>query len=289
MIDGSDYQALVGTWPSGHVALGAHSSSGQESSVLEGTWPKQMVDLSVCCSENDASMCFSEHGGTLQMSWRSWPEQVRNLALAAVELVSSGHGPLSSFFRSRENPSCPSWYLIKGRFPFILRQDKSLGLEAGCRTQTWGGDPDPGAGTWKPEGGTRDLEEGTWMPEAGAGNNMIFLIGLREYHHGIKLLVEFGVGRRLVARVFKLPYRVCLDVLALGLKGFTAGLEMLDFSLHFMRLSGSMNRVEECMGQDLGVFLRGRILVRLRIRGMRRFNKTRRILMLDSAGLACAT
>ncbi|KAF2563693.1 hypothetical protein F2Q70_00017544 [Brassica cretica] len=167
MIDGSDYQALVGTWPSGHVALGAHSSSGQESSVLEGTWPKQMVDLSVCCSENDASMCFSEHGGTLQMSWRSWPEQVRNLALAAVELVSSGHGPLSSFFRSRENPSCPSWYLIKGRFPFILRQDKSLGLEAGCRTQTWGGDPDPGAGTWKPEGGTRDLEEGTWMPEAG--------------------------------------------------------------------------------------------------------------------------
>ncbi|KAF3551727.1 hypothetical protein DY000_02006728 [Brassica cretica] len=65
-----------------------------------------------------------------------------------------------------------------------------------------------------------------------------------------------------------------------------------DFSLHFLRLSGSMNRMEECMGQDPGI-LRGRILARLRIRGMRRFNKTRRpklrILMLDPAGLACAS
>ncbi|KAF3595631.1 hypothetical protein DY000_02021829 [Brassica cretica] len=44
------------------------------------------------------------------------------------------------------------------------------------------------------------------------------------------------------------------------------------------------------MGQDLGI-LRGRILARQRIRGMRKFNKTRRlklrILMLDPAGLAC--
>ncbi|WZZ44739.1 LOW QUALITY PROTEIN: hypothetical protein YC2023_040998 [Brassica napus] len=60
----------------------------------------------------------------------------------------------------------------------------------------------------------------------------------------------------------------------------------------FLGLSGSMNRVEECMGQDLGI-LRGRILARLRIRGMRRFNKTRRpklrILMLDPAGFACAS
>ena len=43
------------------------------------------------------------------------------------------------------------------------------------------------------------------------------------------------------------------------------------------------------MGQDPGI-LRGRILARLRIRGMRRFNKTQRpklrILMLDSALLA---
>ncbi|KAH0862550.1 LOW QUALITY PROTEIN: hypothetical protein HID58_079761 [Brassica napus] len=42
-----------------------------------------------------------------------------------------------------------------------------------------------------------------------------------------------------------------------------------DFSLHFLRPSGSMNRVEECMGQEPGI-LRGRILARLRIRGMRR-------------------
>ena len=57
-------------------------------------------------------------------------------------------------------------------------------------------------------------------------------------------------------------------------------------------VAGSMNRVEECMGQDPGI-LRGRILARLRIRGMRRFNQTRRtklrILMLDSAGRACAS
>ncbi|KAH0867756.1 LOW QUALITY PROTEIN: hypothetical protein HID58_074778 [Brassica napus] len=61
-----------------------------------------------------------------------------------------------------------------------------------------------------------------------------------------------------------------------------------DFILHFLRLSGSMNRVEEYMGQDPRI-LRGRILARLRIRGMRRFNKTPkpklRILMLDSTGL----
>ncbi|KAL0678072.1 hypothetical protein Bca4012_006053 [Brassica carinata] len=55
---------------------------------------------------------------------------------------------------------------------------------------------------------------------------------------------------------------------------------------------GSLNRVEKCMGQDPGI-LRGRILARLRIRGMRRFNMTRRpklrILMLDSDGLACTS
>ncbi|KAH0903435.1 hypothetical protein HID58_042938, partial [Brassica napus] len=63
-----------------------------------------------------------------------------------------------------------------------------------------------------------------------------------------------------------------------------------DFSLHFLRLSGSMNCVEECMGQDPRI-LRGRILARLRIRGMRRFNKTwrpkLRILMLDSTSIGC--
>ncbi|KAF3520816.1 hypothetical protein DY000_02060390 [Brassica cretica] len=65
-----------------------------------------------------------------------------------------------------------------------------------------------------------------------------------------------------------------------------------DFSLHFLRLSGSMNRVEEYMGQDPRI-LRGRILARLGIRGMRRFNKIwrpkLRILMLDPVGLACAS
>ncbi|KAF2554603.1 hypothetical protein F2Q68_00015264 [Brassica cretica] len=114
--------------------------------------PEQMVDMSICSSEHDMSRCFSEHGGTLLMSWRSWPEPVRNLALAAVELVSSGHGRLSTPF-FREPPSCPSWYLIKGRFPFILRQDKSIGLEAGGRTQTRRQGPRPGGRN--PEAGTQ--------------------------------------------------------------------------------------------------------------------------------------
>ncbi|KAH0942716.1 LOW QUALITY PROTEIN: hypothetical protein HID58_002353, partial [Brassica napus] len=65
-----------------------------------------------------------------------------------------------------------------------------------------------------------------------------------------------------------------------------------DFSLRFLRLSGSTKRVEECMGQDPGI-LRGRILARLRTMGMSRFSKSRRpklrILMLDSTGLACAS
>ncbi|KAH0905966.1 hypothetical protein HID58_037793 [Brassica napus] len=39
----------------------------------------------------------------------------------------------------------------------------------------------------------------------------------------------------------------------------------------FLEVSGLMNRVEECMGQDPGI-LRGRILARLRIRGMRSCN-----------------
>ncbi|KAF3602200.1 hypothetical protein F2Q69_00037728 [Brassica cretica] len=65
-----------------------------------------------------------------------------------------------------------------------------------------------------------------------------------------------------------------------------------DSSLHFWRLSGSMNRVEESRGPDPRI-LRGRILARLRIKGMRRFNKTwrpkQRILKLDSTSLACAS
>ncbi|KAH0903147.1 LOW QUALITY PROTEIN: hypothetical protein HID58_042650, partial [Brassica napus] len=59
-----------------------------------------------------------------------------------------------------------------------------------------------------------------------------------------------------------------------------------DFSLRFLRLSGSTNRVEECMGHDPRI-LRGRILARLRTRGMSR--PKLRILMLDSTGLACSS
>ncbi|KAF2607455.1 hypothetical protein F2Q68_00044334 [Brassica cretica] len=40
---------LMGTWPNGHVALGARGSSGR------GTWPEQIADLSICWSEHDMS------------------------------------------------------------------------------------------------------------------------------------------------------------------------------------------------------------------------------------------
>ncbi|KAF3547506.1 hypothetical protein DY000_02008184 [Brassica cretica] len=97
--------------------------------------------------------------------------------------------------------------LIKGRFPFILRQDKSLGLEAGGWRQgprLGGRDPDPGAGTqtrgqgprpWgsNPGPGGRNLEAGRWR--------------LRELHRSIKFLVEFGVGRLPVAWAIKLYCR----------------------------------------------------------------------------------
>ena len=51
------------------------------------------------------------------------------------------------FLGSRETPSCPSWYLIKGGFQFTLRQDKSLGLEPETGPRPGGRDPDPEAGT----------------------------------------------------------------------------------------------------------------------------------------------
>ncbi|KAL0886421.1 hypothetical protein Bca101_010404 [Brassica carinata] len=71
------------------------------------------------------------------------------------------------------------------------------------------------------------------------------------------------------------------------LEGRTTLSRMIKWSI----FPGSMNFVEEYMDHDPGV-MRRRTLARLRIRRARRFNKTRRsklrILMLDSAGLACA-
>ncbi|KAF3600708.1 hypothetical protein F2Q69_00037699 [Brassica cretica] len=147
-----------------------------EAGALVATWPN---------GEHNVSVCFSEHGGTLLMSWRSLPEPVSRVVdvlqrveeegllgmescLGSCGIVSSGHGRLGSLsLGSRETPSCPSWYLIKGRFPFIIRQDKSLGLEAGGRTHTWrqgprpgGRNPDPGVGTQNLGAGTRNLEAG---------------------------------------------------------------------------------------------------------------------------------
>ena len=60
--------------------------------------------------------------------------------------------------RFKEIPLVQAGYLIKGRFPFILRQDKSLGLEAGG----WRQGPIPGGRDQDPGAGTRNLEAGSW-------------------------------------------------------------------------------------------------------------------------------
>ena len=65
-------------------------------------------------------------------------------------------------------------FLIKGRFSFILRQDKSLGLEVG----RWRQDPDLGAGTL-----TWGHGPGTWRQASFEANNMI--LG-RPRIHGIQ-------------------------------------------------------------------------------------------------------
>ncbi|KAF3581035.1 hypothetical protein DY000_02030968 [Brassica cretica] len=89
--------------------------------------------------------------------------------LGGCGIVSSGQGrlgPLSlghMYWNTSSFPLVQAGYLIKGRFPCILRQDKSLGLKARGRRQgprSGERDPDPGAGI-------RNLEAETWKPEAG--------------------------------------------------------------------------------------------------------------------------
>ncbi|KAL0742446.1 hypothetical protein Bca4012_083959 [Brassica carinata] len=53
-----------------------------------------------------------------------------------------------------------------------------------------------------------------------------------------------------------------------------------DSTLHFLRLSGFMNHVEECMGQNPGIF-RWRILARLGIKGTRRSSLLVSLMLLE--------
>ncbi|KAF3581744.1 hypothetical protein DY000_02030722 [Brassica cretica] len=196
-----------------------------------------------------------------------------------------------------------------GRFPLV---------QAGIQTRRKG----PRPGGMNPRPGGRKLDAGSWR------NNMVFFIGIRALHRSIKLLVEFGVGRRLVAWAIKLP---CIDVVNMlqwaCVRSLVVPLIPMTWKWiirknhhdetlpPWCRLVGVGRRFDgeagnvcikgdssahtpdscaapEFMGQDPGI-LRGKILARRRIRGMRRFNKPRRpklrILMLDPAGLACAS
>ncbi|KAF2566163.1 hypothetical protein F2Q68_00025201 [Brassica cretica] len=168
----------------------------------------------------------------------------------------------------------------------------------------------------------------TWVQETFNPGQPLMTSGIRALHRSIKLLVEFGVGRRLVAWAIKLP---CIDVVNMlqwaCVRSLVVPLIPMTWKWiirknhhdetlpPWCRLVGVGRRFDgeagnvcikgdasahtpdscaapEFMGQDPGI-LRGKILARRRIRGMRRFNKPRRpklrILMLDPAGLACAS
>ncbi|KAF3523972.1 hypothetical protein F2Q69_00047821 [Brassica cretica] len=146
---------LMGTWPNGHVALGARGSSGR------GTWPEQIADLSICWSEHDMSRCFRENGGTLLMSWRSWPEPgfvdykpVDEDGLLGAKPCLGGcrigelwlWTSLTPLFRINHSAWKPE---ARGRDP-----DPGKGI------QTRGKGPRPGDRNPEPEG--RNLEAGTW-------------------------------------------------------------------------------------------------------------------------------
>ncbi|KAF3501430.1 hypothetical protein F2Q69_00043181 [Brassica cretica] len=118
-----------------------------------------MLNMSICCSEHGASMCFSERGGTLMMSWRSWPVPVRNLAKAAVELVGLDRPIVlnSSIFGNMEGS-------LYRNISIFWRKGVVLGTVPGVLSSG-----DPGrllAGTRRPEAGGRN-------PEAGAGTRKL--------------------------------------------------------------------------------------------------------------------
>ncbi|KAH0942725.1 LOW QUALITY PROTEIN: hypothetical protein HID58_002362 [Brassica napus] len=245
--------------------------------------------------EHGTSMCFSEHGWTLLMSWRSWPQPVSRV----VDVLQGAY-----------------------IFPWSI---KSLGLEDEGRSQTWGQGPVTGGRNPDPWG--KDLEDGSssnlFMEYLSPTYQAALLIVLRctcarcericslvgdwrirkDHNVGPSKRSKGGHHRRARSgracrtfffsfiRMRHLPYSGKFDEEARNacIKGdATAHTQFRpDFSLRFLRLSGS----EPC-GGDPGI-LRGRILARLRIRRTKRLNKTRRpklrILMLDSTGLACAS
>ncbi|KAH0884126.1 LOW QUALITY PROTEIN: hypothetical protein HID58_060222 [Brassica napus] len=252
-----------GDWSLSRDCLSMVKAAGSSGTAIDGpdsrVGPWVPPDL-----EHGASICFDEHGVSLSVCLRSWP------------------GP-----------------------------EKSLGLEDGGRSQFWGQGPGPRGRN--PDPGGRDLEDGSWnnlfmeyfSPTLHRSITLPLLIVLRctcarcericsvvgdwrirkDHNVGPSKHSKGGHHRR--ARSGRAYRTFFFSFIRMRHCPYGGDLPEPDFSLRFLRLSGSTNRVEECMGQNPGI-QRGRILARLRTRGMSRFCKTRRpklrILMLDSTG-----
>ncbi|KAF3540496.1 hypothetical protein F2Q69_00023081 [Brassica cretica] len=207
-----EHGALVGTCPNGHVALGARGSGSTQ-------------------------LC-SEHGGTLMMSWISWPEPRRRVVDVLQRVEEKGLLGLEYCLGGCGLDELWSW------------TSWTLSLVLGC--------------TCARSERIHSLIGDVWPGEWAVILDSIQTRGLDQDETLPPWWVLVGVGRKSDGEAGN----VCI-------KGDAAAYTP-----------------EACAAPVPGI-LRGRILGRLRIRGMRMFNKTRKpklkILMLDPDGLACAS
>ncbi|KAH0898780.1 hypothetical protein HID58_048348 [Brassica napus] len=220
-----------------------------------------MVDPSICCSEHDVLMSFSEHGGTLMMSWISWPEPRRRVVdvLQTISIYpkltssrSLGHQTLLSIVlgctcaRSERIHSLIGdvW---PGEWAVILDSIQTRGLDQ-IDLQTCF------------NGHVFGLSEDGHVDVVVPLILMAWKWIIRKNHLDETLppwWVLVGVGRKSDGEAGN----VCIKGDAAAYTPEACAAPVAIFGL-------SSGRTSECMGQVPGI-LRGRILGRLRIRGMR--------------------